>query len=389
MVWSGSHTRGMTRTVEMVGLVCVMLSLSQVPALADEPTQGQVSADREVKRLVIRQETPLSLLATCEVVLSVGDDHELEFELVNGTSEEVFLNNPETSCGCISVSADETSIQPGESCTLKIKLRPDGNYADHVWQQRISFRPPEGKSGRIANLEITSKLRGIFTFTPSSLVLIASTENDDPEAAVEGAFDVTYSEPTDPGNFIISGSEIVNLLDINIERSEEPGKARITVQVESSDIPEFGMHGRIDINDEKTGEFRVARVSMIRRSPIRVVPSTIVFRRSPEGEKYLAHAILIRESSQEPQSEPASSAEVQASGSDAAVFCDARMGDHRLDVEVVGDAKNFRRLRLSVPTEGIEDVEIESVPSTVSWEIHWSSSRIDVESSVLFPTSIP
>ena len=178
MVCLYSHTCGMVRSATprrrlsyrvaaIVSITCVTLSLFQVPAVADEETQGQAFADNEVKRIVIRQTTPLSLLATCEVVLSVGDDHELKFELANETSDEVFLSNPESSCGCISVSADETSIQPGESCTLKIKLRPDGNYAKHVWQQRISFRPPEGKSGRIANLEITSRLRGIFAFKPS------------------------------------------------------------------------------------------------------------------------------------------------------------------------------------------------------------------------------
>ncbi|KLU06315.1 hypothetical protein RISK_001526 [Rhodopirellula islandica] len=361
-------------------------------ALVSSCCMAQDRAKHKTLAVSLRQTTPFNVQAACDVDLSIATDNVVRLELSNETGGIIYLGNPETSCGCVGVETAQSQLRPGESCEVVVKLRPDGNYAKHVWVQRITFPPPKGKEGRTASLVISSKLRGLLAFNPTSLVLIASSLESQADEPVKTSFKVLYSSPNDPENFEFSGSPWINLLDIDQKKPLEDGVAEYVVQAKSSEIPIEGTHGHLQIKDKRTGDFRVLRLSMVRRPPIRIVPSILVFRESREAGKMEAYALLIRESSSETDRQAKSEQQMPGKrehfSSETPVHFTATIGRQSVEARVLSGAESFRRVHLSMSVPDSEELLVDGAKPVMNWRALWGDLSVNEQSDVLFP-SIP
>ncbi|MGB7327459.1 MAG: hypothetical protein WBD31_21465 [Rubripirellula sp.] len=257
-------------------LAFVVCFTSDAIVSADDKTN---SSPPQKVSVTIRQKSPFHFEGVLQIDgLETGKAHVVQMMLANETSETLDLENSNSTYHLIKVRPSQPTLAPGQSCRVELVLPPQANFTKHVWAQQILFPVAGGDRGASATLEVSSKLKGLFSVSPDSVLLIASTLKGESQTKFAKLLSVTYSPPVDPKNFRFSGSDMVNLLDIGVTNRGSDGRAEIEVAAELDFIPTEGVHGDLEITDTVTNKVRVVHITMVQRSRIRVLPSKLVFR---------------------------------------------------------------------------------------------------------------
>ncbi|WP_146536421.1 hypothetical protein [Rubripirellula reticaptiva] len=320
--------------------------------------------------------------------LETGKDHVVQMMLANETSETLNLENSVATYNLIKVKPTQPTLAAGQSCRVDLVLQPQANFSKHVWEQSIEFRPPRGVRGASATLTVSSKLKGLFSVSPDSVLLIASTLKGESETRFTKVLDVTFSPPVDPKNFRFSGSEIVNLLDIGVTNRGSGGQAEIEVAAELAYIPTEGVHGDLEITDTVTNKVRVVHITMVQRARIRVFPSKLVFRPLANSDRWVASGMLIREQPNADKDDDIATTTTEPANVSDAVFCTASLGERavKLKTELTEVSSNVQRFRLTIDPAKLDESSNATTKPSVMWDIHWGKDRVSDKSVAIVPS---
>ncbi|MCA9136938.1 MAG: hypothetical protein KDB00_09265 [Planctomycetales bacterium] len=315
--------------------------------------------------------------------LDVGEENTIQIKLINRTGTVVRLDDPETTCGCVSVKSDVATLRDGNFCVLEVKLKPERDYTGKIWSQTIAFESRTKEKGvfSAATINVRANLQGVFVAKPERLVFAATsgTMKGEKISAVEQTVNLHITHPIQLENIKVHGSPVLNLFDVvKIPDPEGSGGGVVKMSIAPDDIPESGLHGLLILSHEKSGQSRRIPFSAVKRQPVRAVPSTIVVQRTESSDYWAAYGLLVNQRK-----------EGEELGNNDDVIVEASIGSVKVPVVVESKGNRIKRLKIILKQEVLEKAFASSSGQQCTFNVLWGETRTSCECKILFLDQFP
>lgn len=313
-------------------------------------------------------------------LLDVGKNNHIRIRLRNTLSHTVELGKISASCGCVRVVCDADQVEPGESCTIDVKLKPDHKYGGRVWSQSITFDPPEvptgSKQGSLT-ISLRANLAGVFHLKSDRILFDVPARSPGTQVLTRHVH-LLVTPPIKLKNIDVSGSGLFELFDVTLKPNDDPvSNGIMSVSIAAEDIPSNGMHCGIVLTDRETNQRRVVAISSVKRPAIRVVPSTIRMRRDDKGRGWEGYGLVIRGNSTLLAND-----DIDGKTNDS-VVANAAVKGTKLKIEVMQGGAFARRFRISLPDSRAQELDDTSQELNTKWDITWGSDRAGPSSRII------
>ncbi|MEM9368913.1 MAG: hypothetical protein AAGD07_23215 [Planctomycetota bacterium] len=341
---------------------------------ADIAADERAAKAESTVRVVLENKNPFEASGVARIrKVDVGVDNVILLRLVNTSPFELDLREAKTSCGCIELRSELAVLSPDDECDLELRLHPEKNYAGSTWQQYISFEPKKRseKTSPRVTIALIANLSGVFALRSDRILFVADEGVDNSSQNVVREIAICTTSPVSADTLELGGGDLLNLIDMELRPSDKEDEdciSILTMTMRSNDIPEAGFHTNLHITDPTTEQSRTVAISGIRRSPIRVVPTTLVCQSATESDSYVASGLLIR-------TRVNSTPTTDKTSSDSRPYLVAKVGNQAIPVEVVQSAENFCRIKLSVSDETYDAIFSDTTQVNCDFEITWHGAR--------------